>query len=163
MTMPKEKKSKTQSLVPISNTPSPFWQGQRLLQEMDRLLKDRFNSWLFSNEPFVQDRMPAINIYEEKNNFVVETELPGMKINEIEIYMLGNTLNIIGKRQSEHEEKTSDMYQADQYSGQFHHQIPIPVPVNANKISALSKDGILTITCPKIKGTRRKQIQIKVD
>lgn len=159
----KEKKNETQSLAPVSSASQTFWPGQRLQHEIYRLFEDRFNNWLFHNESFTQDRMPPINVYEEKNKFVVEAELPGMKINEIEIYVSGDTLNITGKRQGENDEKTHDMYRAELYLGYFHRQVPIPVPVNANKISAQYKDGILTITCPKIEGTRRKQVQIKVN
>ena len=111
----------------------------------------------------MEDWMPAINVYEEKDNLVVEAELPGMKKDEIQIYMSGDNLNITGQRTEEHEEKTRDTYRAERRYGHFHRMIPLPFPVKTNAIEAHYRDGVLTVICPKTEEAKAKQVEVKVD
>ncbi len=150
------------SLAPVSRTLSPFWPLQRMQQQLDRLFGQPLGNW-FGEEPMIDDWMPAINVYEEKNHIVVKAELPGMKKDEFEVYLTGDSLNIAGERKAESEEKTAGLYRSERFFGRFHRMIPLPVPVKGDAIEARYKDGILTITCPKTEESKRKQVEIKVD
>ena len=151
------------SLAPVSRTTMPFWPMQRLQQQMDRLFNHPFGGWLTSEEPMFEEWMPAINVYEEKNNVVVKAELPGMKKDEFEVYLTGDQLNIAGERKDEREEKTAELYRSERYFGRFHRMISLPAPVKGDAIQAKYKDGVLTITCPKTDEAKRRQVEIKVD
>lgn len=156
--------NKKDSPVPVSRTSAPYRLRQRWQREINRLFGDPFGEWLSPDEEsFMEDWMPAINVYEEKDDFVVEAELPGMKRDEIHIYMSGDNLNITGQRREEHEEKGRDAYRSERYFGHFHRMIPLPVAVNADAIEARYRDGILTVTCPKTEEARGKQVEVKVD
>lgn len=162
MKLAKHHESEKGSLAPVSRTFSPLWPMQRLQHEIDRLFGHPFGGW-FTEEPIIEDWMPAVNVYEEKNNIVVKAELPGMKKDEFEVYMTGDNLNIAGERKAESEEKTAETYRSERYFGRFHRIVALPIPVKADAISAHYKDGILTITCPKTDEARRKQVEVKVD
>lgn len=136
---------------------------QRLQQQIDRLFGHPFGGWLTEDEPFFEEWTPAINVYEEKDNVVVKAELPGVKKDELEVYLTGDHLNIAGERKAEHEEKTAELYRSERYFGRFHRMIPLPMPVKGDAIEARYKDGILTITCPKTEESKRKQVEVKVD
>lgn len=163
MKLAKHHESEKGSLAPVSRTFSPFWPMQRLQREFDRLLGHPFDGWLTSDEPLIEDWLPAVNVYEEKNRLVVKAELPGMKKEEFEVYMTGENLNIAGERKAESEEKTADMHRSERYFGRFHRIIPLPTPVKADAIEAHYKDGILTINCPKTDEAKRRQVEVKVD
>jgi HSP20 family protein len=151
------------SLTPVSRAISPFWPMRRFQNEMERFFEEPFGGWLTGEVPGIEAWMPAVSVYEEKNNVIVKAELPGMKKGEIQVDMSGDNLNIAGERKAETEEKTADMYRSERYFGRFHRSIPLPVSVKAEKIEAHYKDGILTIICPKTEEAKRRQVQIKVD
>jgi len=162
MKLAKHHETEKRSLAPVSRTLSPFGPMQRWQHQIERLFERPFGSW-FLDEPSMEDWMPAINVYEEKNNVVVKAELPGMKKEEFEIYLSGDHLNIAGERKEESEEKTADTYRSERYFGRFHRAIPLPSPVKGDAIEAHYKDGILTVTCPKTEAARRKNVEVKVD
>ncbi|HTV41402.1 MAG TPA: Hsp20/alpha crystallin family protein [Candidatus Sulfotelmatobacter sp.] len=155
---------KKDSPVAISGTSAPFGLMQRWQREINRLFGDPFGGWLIPDEnPFMEDWVPAVNVYEEKDEFVVEAELPGMKKDEIHIYMSGDDLNITGQRKEEREEKGRDAYRSERYFGRFHRVISLPVAVKAEAIEARYRDGVLIVTCPKSEKARASQVDVKVD
>jgi HSP20 family protein len=149
MKLVKYRKSRTRSPVPVSRQTAPFRPMQRWQREIKRLFGDPLGHWLAPEEPPVEDWMPAVNVYDEKDKFVVEAEIPGMKKDEIRIYMSGDNLNITGQRREKRAEKARNTCRAERHFGQFHRTISLPGPINADAIEAHSRDGILTITCPK--------------
>ncbi|MGH7940132.1 MAG: Hsp20/alpha crystallin family protein, partial [Limisphaerales bacterium] len=104
---------------------------QRWQREIDRLFGDPLGDWLMPEEPS-EDWMPAVNVYHEKRNFVVEAEIPGMKKNEIRIFMRGNCLNITGQSH----EKRKQICRAERHFGRFHRAIALPGPVQSGAIQA---------------------------
>ena len=163
MKLAKYRENKEDSLVPVSKTSAPFGLMQRWQREINRLFGDPFGDWLIPEERFTEDWMPAINVYEEKDMFVVEAELAGMKKEDIHIYMSGDNLNITGQRKEKREKKGGGAYRSERYFGHFHRMIPLPVAVKAEAIEARYRDGILTVTCPKTEEAREKQVDVKVD
>jgi HSP20 family protein len=154
--------NKKDSLAPVSSASAPFGLMQRWQREINRLFGDPFGDWLIPEEPFMGDWTPAINVYEEKNTFVVEAELPGIKKDDIHIYMSGDNLNITGQRRAEREEKGQGAYRSERYFGHFHRVIPLPAAVKPDGIGARYRDGVLTVTCPKNGDAARKQVDVKV-
>lgn len=155
-------------LAPVSRLIAPFWPVQQLQQRIDRLFRHPmgawpFGEWLSSHEPVLGEWLPAVNVYEEKNNVIVKAEIPGMKKDEFEVYMTADGLNIAGERKAESEEKTADTYRAERYFGRFHRIIPLPATVKATAIEARYKDGVLTVTCPKTEEAKRKKVDVQID
>src|SRR5215469_11283115 len=149
MKLAKYQKTTKQSPVPVPRPTGPFWPMQRWQREIDRLFGNPLGDWLMREEPSADDWMPAVNVYDEKDKFVVEAEVPGMKKDEIRIYMSGDNLNITGQRREKREEKARDTYRSERLFGRFHRTIPLPGPVKAGSIQARYRDGILTVSCPR--------------
>lgn len=149
MKLAKYQKTRTRSPVPVSGPSAPFWPMQRWQREINRLFGDPLGHWLVPEESSVEDWMPAVNVYDEKDKFVVEAEIPGMKKDEIRIYMSGDNLNIAGQRKEKRAEHARDTYRAERHFGRFHRMITLPGPIKADAIEAHYRDGILTITCPR--------------
>ena len=104
---------------------------------------------------------PALDLYQNNNNVVAAIELPGMRKEDIEISLHDGTLAISGERKSEpsNGEKAE---RTERYVGKFRRSITLPTRVNANKVSATYRDGILTVTLPKAEEAKPKQIQVTV-
>jgi len=148
------------ALTPSQSGAASGTELNRLRQEIDRLFEDPF-SLLSPNASFFQDWSPSVDIHEDKDKYVVKAELPGMKREDIEVSMDGNTLTVSGERKQEEEKKERENYRSERYFGRFQRSITLPAEVQANKIEASYKDGILTITLPKSEAAKPKQIPVK--
>lgn len=162
MKLAKRGKEKSGPLAPVSKEFGPFWPMRRLQSEIDQMFED-FGGWLTPDGPRIEAWMPAVDVYEDKENVFVKAELPGMKKEEFEVCISGENLNISGERKVESREESAEIYRAERYYGQFHRSIPLPSAVDAKKIQAHYENGILTVTCPKTEEAKQKQIQVKVD
>jgi HSP20 family protein len=102
---------------------------------------------------------PALDLYQNSDNVVAVLELPGMRKEDIEISLHDGTLTIAGERKSsgsngEKAERT------ERYVGSFRRSISLPVRVDANKVQASYRDGILTVTLPKAEEAKPKRIEV---
>jgi HSP20 family protein len=104
---------------------------------------------------------PALDLYQNNDNVVAVIELPGMRKEDIEISLHDGTLTISGERKSEssNDEKAE---RTERYVGKFRRSITLPTRVNANKVRATYRDGILTVTLPKAEEAKPKQIQVTI-
>jgi HSP20 family protein len=125
---------------------------------------DRFFGFPFSNWPespwFGAAGVPT-DVVEENDKFIITAELPGLKKEDIDISVEGNTLCICGERKQEQEETKADYYQMERAYGRFQREIALPQSVDPNKVSAEYKHGVLKITVPKTDQAKRKSIEIK--
>ncbi|HEX3627996.1 MAG TPA: Hsp20/alpha crystallin family protein [Verrucomicrobiae bacterium] len=163
MKLAKHQGNKKESLVPVTSAHAPLRLLQRWQREIERLFGNPFGDWMTHKESFMEDWIPAVNVYEEHDKFVVEAELPGMKKDEIHIYMSGDNLNITGQRKEHHEEHGRGRHRAERNFGHFHRTISLPVSVQTDAIEAQYRDGILTVTCPMTEEARRSRVDVKVE
>ncbi|MGD9591749.1 MAG: Hsp20/alpha crystallin family protein [Candidatus Berkiella sp.] len=94
---------------------------------------------------------PHVDIKEETNEFVVFADIPGVDPKDIQIDMEGNTLTVKGEKKSFKEEKDKNYYRQERVSGKFFRQFTLPETIDADKISAKAKQGVLAIHLPKAK------------
>jgi len=140
---------------------SPFTELNRLRDEINRVFDEPFGG-LTASTGFFGGWAPSVDVYEDKDNVVVKAELPGMKKEEIDVSLAGDTLTICGERKEERESKDAESYRSERSFGRFQRSLTLPQPVDATRIQASYKDGILTIACPKSEEAKRKQIEVKV-
>jgi HSP20 family protein len=128
-----------------------------LREEIDRF----FESPLARTSEFL-GWTPAFDVYEEKDNYVVKAELPGMKKEDINVAIQGRDLVISGERKSETKTEGTEIYRAERYFGKFQRAVTLPITVAAKDVHADYKDGVLTVTLPKSEEAKPKQIEVKV-
>jgi HSP20 family protein len=103
---------------------------------------------------------PALNVWEDADHVFVEAELPGMKLEDIEIYVTGgNTLSVKGDRKQPNTEGT--WHRQERGFGSFARVITLPVNVEADKVEAKFSLGLLTITLPKAAVSKPRKIAVK--
>ena len=139
----------------------PFKDIEKVRTEMDRF----WDTFLFGRpqKGGVEETvewLPAIDLTETKNEFVVNAEIPGMEPDEIEISLSEGMLTIKGEKKQEKEE---NYHLIERRFGSLVRSIPLSRGVESDKISASYKDGILRITLPKSKKAKKKVVKIKVE
>ena len=133
-----------------------------LRREMDRLFDDfdrtlwsaPFPRRVFDIEPFWErdwtlKAAPAVDVAEKDNAYEITAELPGLEEKNIEVKLTNGTLSITGEKREEKEEKTKDYHVKERSYGSFHRSFSVPDSVDAGKIEAKFKNGVLTVTLPK--------------
>jgi HSP20 family protein len=105
---------------------------------------------------------PMTDIYETKDAYVFKVELPGFRKEDVKVEFSGETLTLRGERKQEEETKNESCHRLERSYGMFERSFTIPKNVDARKIDASLKDGILVLTVPKAEESRTKAIPIMV-
>lgn len=128
----------------------------RFSREMNHLLNN-----VFDYAPFASVRaFPAINVWEDGERLIAEAEVPGLSMEDMEIYVVGNELTIKGHRKTPEDGRRA-FHRRERGTGEFSRVITLPVEVNADKVEATLKEGVLTVTMPKAESARPRKISIK--
>ena len=104
-----------------------------------------------------------MDVYEDKDNVVVKAELPGMDKNEIEVNLSGSVLTLKGEKKKEQEVEEKDYYRSERSYGAFLRTVDLPKDVQADKIKASFKNGVLEVRLPKTQEAKTKEIKVKID
>jgi len=105
--------------------------------------------------------MPAVDVYEEKDNIIVETQLAGIDPDKVDISIENDVLCIKGESEKKSEVEDKNYYRKEIRSGSFYRSIPLPAHVVGEQASAEAKDGVLRISIPKKEAVKPKKIEIK--
>ena len=103
---------------------------------------------------------PTIDVADKDDAVVVRAEVPGCKAEDIDISVYGNTLTISGEKKLSEEKKEKGYYHVESTYGSFRRELTLPTDVEQDKIDAVCKDGVLSITLPK--AAKAKAIKVKV-
>ena len=139
---------------------SPFRQLTSLRDEIDRLFDAPLSSLTELSQPFNGGWVPAVDLYEDRDNYVVKMELPGMSKEGIDISLHEGVLSIAGERKEEEKHEDAETYRSERFFGRFQRSVTLPASVDGGKVNASYKDGILTVTLPKAEEAKPKQITI---
>ena len=144
----------------LANT-DPF----RALQErMNRLFDESFGPLAFPGEESLSLSLwkPFCDIYETENEIVVKAELPDVKKEEVHVSIENNLLTISGERKFEEETKKENYHRIERRYGEFRRSFGLPTTIDAKKVSAEFKDGMLRVSLPKTEEAKPKQVEVKV-
>jgi len=108
-----------------------------------------------------QRAWPAIDVAEKDEAVLVRAEVPGMKPEEIDISVYGNTLTISGEKKEAKEDQGDGFYHVESSYGAFRREIALPTDVDEGRIEAVCKDGILSITLPKAEKNKAVKVKVK--
>lgn len=104
---------------------------------------------------------PLTNVSEAKNNYYIRAELPGVKGEDLDITITGDSLAIAGERKIAAEKEGARYHRREREGGKFSRMITLPGQVDPDKAVATCADGVLTIVLPKAESTIPKQIPVK--
>lgn len=147
---------------PESSTWSPFWHLSTLRNEIDRLFETPLAEFTRGTQQFLGGWLPAVDMYEDKENIFVRAELPGMKKEDIEISLHEGVLSLSGERKVDSKHEDANVLRSERFLGRFQRTLSLPGPVQADRVVASYKDGVLTVTLPKTEESKPRQIEVKV-
>lgn len=134
---------------------SPFL-SDNYFDDMDKMISE-FMPISRGNKGF----MPAVDMYEDNDNVVVETQLAGIDLEKIDISIENDVLCIKGEGEKKTEVEEKNYYRKEIRRGNFYRSIPLPTRVDGDKASAVAEEGILKIYIPKASEAKPKSIKIK--
>jgi HSP20 family protein len=137
---------------------SPFGELERMRREMDRLAENLARTvW---EEPMA-GVFPLVNVTEDKDNYYVRAELPGIRAEELDISVTADTISLSGERKIPAEDENAQYHRREREAGKFSRIVTLPAQVDAGKTEARCADGILKVVLPKAEEAKPKQIAVK--
>ena len=103
------------------------------------------------------------DVYQDKDNVIIEVDVPGVKEENLDITVKDDVLTVSGSREENQELKKEDYYQKETRSGSFSRSIFLPMQVKSNEARAIFKKGVLKITLPKAEETKTRRIKIETN
>jgi HSP20 family protein len=147
------------SLIPWTwpaKSPLESWR-----QELESMF-ERFGGELVAgNGEAMKTWAPRVDVEETDKEMTVKADLPGVDPKDVEISVSGNTLTVRGEKKGAKEEKKKDYHRVERFEGKFYRQITLPTEADADKVSASSSKGVITITIPKKPELQPKKVAVK--
>lgn len=140
----------------------PFRDLRTLQDEMNRLFSSTFTRGGGSDEQmFGGNWTPSVDIFENKDNIVLEAELPGLKPEDVNISIENNVLTISGERKFEKKDEGDNFHRVERGYGSFTRSFTLPPTVSAENATAEFENGILHLTLAKREEAKPRRIEIK--
>ena len=140
----------------------PFGDLLGMQNRINQLFEDDFFKPVKPQEYSSSSWIPSTDIYETKDAYVFNMELPGMSKEDLVIELNNNTLSIKGEKKEEKDIKEDSFHRIERSSGSFSRCFSIPKNVNSTKIEASMKNGILKVKIPKVEEAKTKSIAIAI-
>ena len=138
---------------------NPFGELDEIQQRLNRLFLDRT---VKPGDAAFAAFMPAVDIQETDAEFIVKADLPDVKKEDIKIHLEKGVLAIEGERKQEKEEQGRKFHKIEREYGRFVRRFSLPTEVEAGKVRAEFKHGVLNVVLPKAPSATSKTIEVKV-
>lgn len=151
----------------------PFSELARVEREMENLFGNFFDrpfgsfltpAWT-ERTPLLRNgfREPALELIDQNDELIVKAETPGMVKDNLEVKVTGDLLTISGEKKHEEEKKEKGTLYSERSYGSFVRNLRLPTTVQADKIKAKYKDGVLEVHLPKTEEAKRKETKITIE
>jgi HSP20 family protein len=144
---------------------NPARELDTLQGEMNRLFSTFFDTPTNagSGNGITRRWIPAMDLVETAEHFVLKADLPGMTESDITIELENNVLTIAGERKTEHESDAEGYYRIERASGAFSRSLTLPEGIDAEAVKATFDNGVLEVRVPKPANAQPRRVQIGVD
>ena len=139
-------------------TPGGRGELDQMKREMERLFEGISRGLVRETTAGV---FPLVNVTEDKDNYYVRSELPGVTAEDLDITITGDNLSISGERMIPVEDKSAKYHRRERDAGKFSRMLTLPGQVDSEKVEAGLADGILTVVLPKPASTKPRQISVQ--
>jgi HSP20 family protein len=129
----------------------PLYSPLRFLEHLEEMTDSNFETRL----------TPQLDMFEEEKELVIKAELPGIRKKDVDIRLDGDVLTIKAEKKEEKEVKEDTYHTHERHFGRYVRYMTLPVRVDAEKVNATLKKGLLEIRLPKAEAPATKQIEIK--
>ena len=138
----------------------PLRELSSLQSEMNRLFNTAFDTPSPASGNAARRWMPAMDLVESPDHFVLRADLPGMGEDDVQIEFEDGTLTVSGERKSEHEEREEGFHRVERAFGAFSRSLTLPKGIDADAVTASFDRGVLEIRVPKPEQRKPRKIAI---
>src|SRR3954471_1158832 len=132
-----------------------------LQSEMNRLFNTFFDTPTSGNGTALRRWVPAMDLVETEDHFVLRADLPGLSEDDVTIELEDNVLTVSGERGTEHEGRKEGYYRVERAYGAFSRQLTLPEGVDAEAVEAAFDKGVLEVRIPKPEQRKPRKVEIK--
>lgn len=136
---------------------SPWREMDRLQREMNRLFEDYYPTNRVRRAP----SYPALNVWSNEEGLMVTAEVPGIRSEDIEINVVGDTLTLSGARKADDLTENGRYHRQERGYSSFNRALQLPFPVDVAKVEATFRNGVLNIRLPRAEELKPRKIQVK--
>jgi HSP20 family protein len=169
---PTTKEQESKAVVTRRPTMEILPRGNDFERWFDRLVEDfwrrpfpsllRPEQW-WPGEGGMMTRMPAVDVYEDKDDVVIKAEIPGLSKEDISVQVTDATLTIKGEKKREEAIKEEDYSCCERSFGTFTRAVDLPCAVKADQVKASFRNGVLEVRMPKTEEAKKKAITVKIE
>ena len=138
----------------------PVRELNTIQSEMNRLFNSFFESPTASNGASARRWIPAMDLVETDEDFVLRADLPGLTESDVNIELEDNILTVSGERRAQQEERKDGYYRVERASGSFSRSLTLPEGVDPDKIHANFEHGVLEVRIPKPEQRKPRKVTI---
>lgn len=164
--MNKQKEESKQEVQKVEST-----HALSQFEEMERMFESSFpRGWMhpfqfdgpsFSKMKAFEGKTPSVDVIENDDEIIVKAELPGVDKKDLDISVTNNTVTIKGSSSHEEKEEKGDYYRCEISQGSYSRTLSLPAEVDEEKTKAKFKNGILKLTLPKLKKSKRHNVKVE--
>ena len=136
--------------------------GSLLGPSLDDFIEKFFYGWPTFDKDADYTWSPRVDIHETDKEIFIDVELPGIDKKDIKVEVKDNTLTISGERKSERKAEDAQSCRVERHYGKFERSFGLPETVNTDKVTAEYRNGVLTLTLPKVEKAIPKEIRVEV-
>lgn len=136
----------------------PFQEVETLRRQMDQM----FDEMIGVNRESQMTWKPAVELQDTEENLILRAEIPGVEGKDLDIRVTREAVAISGEHRYEKKAQERGYFRTEFRYGNFQRVIPLPVAVQNDQVQAEFKDGILTLTLPKVTEARRKVVKVNL-
>jgi HSP20 family protein len=141
---------------------NPFREIEDMQTRLNRLFAEAPFQRAGNEETSLTGWSPAVDVQETEKEYVIKADLPDVKKEDVKVELLDGTLTIEGERQQEKEEKGKKFHKIEREYGKFLRRFSLPSEVDAGKVQAEFRNGVLNVQLPKSATAKPKAIEVKV-
>lgn len=142
-------------------TYQPWNAMTRLHRDLDRLFANRYGG--DEEHGSIADWVPAVDISEEKDRFVLTADVPGVKAEDIEVSMENGVLSLSGRRDFTQRDEENGYRRVERVSGRFFRRFTLPETADAEGVTARSANGVLEVVIPKQPEVQPRRISVNAE
>ena len=144
-------------------TYDPFRELRSLQDEVNRVFSSTFNRGGSETGMMRGAWSPSVDIFENKDQIVLEAELPGMKPEDVDISIENNVLTIHGERKFEKKNDGDNFHRVERSYGSFTRSFTLPPTISSENVNAIFENGVLRLELAKREEAKPRRIEIKAD
>jgi HSP20 family protein len=138
------------------------WQPFQEVETLHRQMNQMFDELMASERQSATSWQPAIELQDTEDNLVLRLEIPGVDGKDIDIHVTREAVAISGEHRFEKETQEKGFFRSEFRYGNFQRVVPLPVPIQNDQVKADFKNGVLTLTMPKVTEARRTVIKLNL-